>query len=159
MNVASESASKKRKINETDSPADVPKAPEEARQRFQDLWHEDGSVVIQTKDAEFCVHRTVVSLHSPVLRAKLDALFASTRRDVYDGSAQSVVTLQVEDRGYDLSAILSIMYQGGKRCAKYDLDAHRLDLNHISVFSWGVPNQPFYSRICALQSSLASSIR
>ncbi|GJE89894.1 hypothetical protein PsYK624_060060 [Phanerochaete sordida] len=74
--------------------------------RSEDLWFEDGNVILAAEGMSFRVHKGILTLRSDVFKTLLDD--ASLER------LEGCPVFRVEDKGKDLHDLLYIIYNGGK---------------------------------------------
>lgn len=73
-------------------------------QNHPTLYHEDGNTIFSSASTLFCVHRSVVSKNSPVLRALLEEPERKTLRGMRH--------FEMEETAEDLEALLNVIYEG-----------------------------------------------
>ncbi|GJE99746.1 hypothetical protein PsYK624_160170 [Phanerochaete sordida] len=78
--------------------------------RHEELWFEDGNVIVIAHDLAFKLHAGVLKRHSSVFRAALDEKQAG-QQEVFEGCR----VLRVTDKTDDLVELLYVLYDGGSR--------------------------------------------
>ncbi|GJE89902.1 hypothetical protein PsYK624_060140 [Phanerochaete sordida] len=107
---AAEAPTKRRKVEpDGDDSALQRMAPAESGlgARSDDLWLDDGNMILQAKGMSLRVHRSVLTLRSEVFKALLNPT-AVAQLETFEGCP----VLPVEDHGDDLHDILHIVYYG-----------------------------------------------
>lgn len=77
-----------------------------ATAKSEDVWFDDGDLVLQTDDAHFRVHSLLMIKFSPVLEGILRATFASKSFEKIDGCP----AIRLHDKGGDLRTLLHALY-------------------------------------------------
>ena len=96
-----------------DSPEDRSLMTAEAAEglpRHDDLWFDDGNVVIATSDLSFRLHRGVLARHSSVFKD----MFQLPQSDEAPTVAGCPVVQLQHDRGADLVMLFTLLYDGIK---------------------------------------------
>lgn len=89
------------------SPA--PEAPvKEPPQRYEQLWFEDGNVIIITGNTAFRVHRGILSRHSEVFRDMFDIPQPEGDAETLDGAP----VVHLPDSLHDITHLLCALYDG-----------------------------------------------
>ncbi|EKM61831.1 uncharacterized protein PHACADRAFT_180864 [Phanerochaete carnosa HHB-10118-sp] len=78
--------------------------------RYEELWFEDGNVIVVSHDVTFKLHAGVLKRHSSVFRDLLNEKKA-TQAEIYEGCQ----VLRLTDRVGELAELFFIMYDGGSR--------------------------------------------
>ncbi|OCH86743.1 hypothetical protein OBBRIDRAFT_760861 [Obba rivulosa] len=81
------------------------------------LYHEDGNVILSCGNTLFCVHRSVVAKHSPVLKRMLD--------DAPPLVLRGCQHLELQDSAEDFEVLLGVLYDG-----------LRIDFPNITAFNY-----------------------
>lgn len=76
-------------------------------ERHEDLWYEDGNIVISSGKVAFRVHKSILSRHSPTL-AK--ALTPAPKSEQLDGCP----VVRLSDAVEDITNLLSVLYYSKK---------------------------------------------
>ena len=109
--------SKKRKLEPGDDLVTEerlsPTRPEHANidQQHEDLWFDEGNVIIAAIGRSFKVHSGVLSRHSDVFRGLLSGSALAALSERLEGCP----ILRTEDNGESLALMLHIIYDGGRR--------------------------------------------
>ena len=87
-----------------------------AVERHPEVWLSDGNIVVVAQNTAFRIHKSVVSLHSPVFRD----LFSipqppSTADGTDDETVDDCRVVRVSDTSYDVRELLRAIYYGGVR--------------------------------------------
>ena len=79
--------------------------------RYEDLWFEDGSVVIVAGELRLKLHRTTLARYSSVFRDMFQIVDPASN-DVYEGCP----VVQVTDNPQYLVLFFNIIYDGIRQC-------------------------------------------
>lgn len=77
--------------------------------RHDDLWFDDGNVVIASSDLSFRLHRGVLARHSSVFKDLFQVPQADQAQTV-----EGCPVAQLHDRGVDLVLLFTLLYDGIK---------------------------------------------
>jgi hypothetical protein len=86
-----------------DSPTIVQDVPE--LQRVEDLWFEDGTLVLQAESSIFRIYKSILSIKSSVLRGIL-----SKSQNQQDGLIEDCPVVRLDDSAEDLTDFLKAIY-------------------------------------------------
>ncbi|TBU30336.1 hypothetical protein BD311DRAFT_612576, partial [Dichomitus squalens] len=89
--------------DESDTAADSPDVDEKPFVNHPTLYFDDGNVILTTGRTLFCVHRSLLSKHSPVFRELFEQ-----KHDRFRGLTQ----ITMEETREDLEALLGVIYDG-----------------------------------------------
>ncbi|TCD63454.1 hypothetical protein EIP91_005395 [Steccherinum ochraceum] len=73
-------------------------------QNHPTLYFDDGNVLLSCESILFCVHRSIVSKHSPVLKALLDGPVKGTLRGLRH--------IMMQETPKDIETVLNVIYEG-----------------------------------------------
>lgn len=79
--------------------------------RCEDLWFEDGNLVVAAPDLTFRLHRGILARHSDIFKDMFQLLSQSEQNTAVHGCP--VVQLH-HDRGSDLVMLFTLLYDGIK---------------------------------------------
>ncbi|KAL6304719.1 hypothetical protein BKA93DRAFT_749633 [Sparassis latifolia] len=91
--------------------------PEEALVNHPTLYFDDGNIIISSGSTLFCVHRSLLSKHSPVFKDLFEP-----KEDKKQAFLRGCLHIHVEDDREEMEALLSIIYDG-----------FRIDFPHLTV--------------------------
>lgn len=77
-------------------------------QKSKDLWFDDGSIIVISGKAAFCVHRSVLSMNSPIFK---DMFMLN---DYHNDSSAEPATVHFPDAESDVRHFLKALYN--RRC-------------------------------------------
>jgi hypothetical protein len=66
------------------------------------VWFDDGNIILEAEQMQFCVHRSVLAKHSDVFRSMFDLATPD------DGNNRPV--LQLADKAQDVEHLLNALY-------------------------------------------------
>lgn len=82
--------------------------------RHPHLWFEDGNVVLVAETTGFRVYRGLLARHSEIFHDMFSMPQPEqTAEDTYEGCP---VVRMADDTADEVSKILTVLYDGGKRC-------------------------------------------
>ena len=76
---------------------------------FQDhptLYFEDGNTILSCSSTLFCVHRTILAKHSPVMKEMLE------KPDVEKRTLRGCRHFIMQESAEDMEALLNVIYEG-----------------------------------------------
>ena len=68
------------------------------------VWFDDGSIILEAEQTQFCVHRSVLAKHSEIFRG----MFELATPD--DGNNVNCPVVQLSDRAQDVEHLLNALY-------------------------------------------------
>ena len=103
-----------------------------------DLWYEDGNVVLVAESTAFCLHRSILSRKCPVFRDMFSTSHPDTQ-DIIDGRP----SIHLSDASQDLAYFFDFLYNG-MRCVYTELLVldPRCDLLYPQIASYTSPSLP-----------------
>ena len=101
---AAVSASKKRKIENIDGPTEV--VATDVGERVEELWFEEGNVIISASGLAYKVHSGVLSLHSTVFRDLLGGPALASLPETSDGCP----VLRTDDRAWPFMKVAFVLF-------------------------------------------------
>lgn len=72
------------------------------------LYFDDGNVILSCGSMLFCVHRSLLSKHSPVFRER----FQAPQKDIKPQILQGHLHICLNDTAEDIEALLNVIYDG-----------------------------------------------
>lgn len=115
-----ENTRKRRKVEEEEEEEEEAIPPADVGTRCEDLWFEEGNVIIAAEGLSFRVHSGILARHSEVFR---ELLSAAALRDLPQ-SLEGCPVLRTQDKGAHLQRLIGIIYDGGKRFVPPDHKSH-----------------------------------
>ena len=106
-----ETPNKKRKVEPEEQALDAPEAAPDIGERCEELWFDDGNVIVAAKEKAFKIHRGVLMRRSEVFKELLSDNAIAHLHEKLDGFP----VLRLEDEGVDLHDLLNAIYDGGNR--------------------------------------------
>ena len=88
---------------------DAQEGPETQLLQRSRFWFDDGNVILQAENAQFRVHRSLLSLHSNVFRDMFSMPQPTDITTMLNVDGCPVITLL--DRASDLEHVLSVFYE------------------------------------------------
>lgn len=78
---------------------------DEAIERSEEVWLEDGNIIVQAENHQFKVHRSVLSKHSPVFADLFKVPQPSTERTI-----EGCPVVELHDSAEDIKHVLLALY-------------------------------------------------